>query len=212
MAASFQAKQFMAKKPIAKRSTVKHAPQQSAGQIRIIGGKWRGRKLPVPDSPGLRPTTDRVRETLFNWLAPIIQGARCLDCFAGSGALGLEALSRYAHEAVLLEADRHVATQLSSNLTLLNAENGQVVNTNSLQWLAQPGQPFDLVFLDPPFRKGLLAETIDLLEKFNWLAADAWIYVEAEAESTAAYVPASWQLHREKIAGQVTYRLYTLRP
>ncbi|WP_145580143.1 16S rRNA (guanine(966)-N(2))-methyltransferase [Yersinia vastinensis] len=195
----------MAKRPTAK---AKQASSQSAGQIRIIGGKWRGRKLPVPDSPGLRPTTDRVRETLFNWLAPMIQGARCLDCFAGSGALGLEALSRYAGEAILLEADRHVAKQLSSNLTLLSAENGQVVNTNSLQWLAQPGQPFDLVFLDPPFRQGLLAETINLLEQFNWLTADAWIYVEAEAESAAADVPTSWQLHREKIAGQVAYRLY----
>ncbi|AHM76267.2 16S rRNA (guanine(966)-N(2))-methyltransferase [Yersinia hibernica] len=198
----------MAKRPIAK---AKQATQASAGQIRIIGGKWRGRKLPVPDSPGLRPTTDRVRETLFNWLAPMIQGARCLDCFAGSGALGLEALSRYAGEAILLEADRHVAKQLSSNLALLHADNGQVVNTNSLQWLAQPGQPFDLVFLDPPFRKGLLTDTINLLEQFNWLTTDAWIYVEAEAESTAADVPASWQLHREKIAGQVAYRLYIRR-
>uniref|UniRef100_UPI0004CEB7A0 16S rRNA (guanine(966)-N(2))-methyltransferase n=1 Tax=Yersinia pestis TaxID=632 RepID=UPI0004CEB7A0 len=187
----------MAKQPIAKRSIVKKASPQSAGQIRIIGGKWRGRKLPVPDSPGLRPTTDRVRETLFNWLAPMIQGARCLDCFAGSGALGLEALSRYASETTLLEADRQVAKQLSDNLTLLKAENGQVVNTNSLQWLAQPGQPFNLVFLDPPFRKGLLAETINLLEQFNWLAADAWIYVEAEAESAVADVPANWLLHRE---------------
>ncbi|WP_408064653.1 16S rRNA (guanine(966)-N(2))-methyltransferase [Yersinia pseudotuberculosis] len=198
----------MAKQPIAKRSIVKKTSPQSAGQIRIIGGKWRGRKLPVPDSPGLRPTTDRVRETLFNWLAPMIQGARCLDCFAGSGALGLEALSRYASEATLLEADRQVAKQLSDNLTLLKAENGQVVNTNSLQWLAQPGQPFNLVFLDPPFRRGLLAETINLLEQFNWLAADAWIYVEAEAESAVADVPANWLLHREKIAGQVAYRLF----
>ncbi|CNH97672.1 16S rRNA m(2)G966-methyltransferase [Yersinia thracica] len=195
----------MAKRPIVK---AKQAPQQSAGQIRIIGGKWRGRKLPVPVSPGLRPTTDRVRETLFNWLAPMIQGARCLDCFAGSGALGLEALSRYAGVAILLEADRYVAKQLSNNLTLLSATNGQVVNTNSLQWLTQPGQPFDLVFLDPPFRKGLLAETINLLEQFNWLTADAWIYIEAEAESAATDVPANWQLHREKIAGQVAYRLY----
>ncbi|CNI23256.1 16S rRNA m(2)G966-methyltransferase [Yersinia aldovae] len=203
----------MAKRPIAtqsttKRSTAKQSSSQSAGQIRIIGGKWRGRKLPVPDSPGLRPTTDRVRETLFNWLAPMIQGVRCLDCFAGSGALGLEALSRYANEAVLLEADRNVTKQLSSNLTLLQAENGLVVNTNSLQWLAEPGQPFDLVFLDPPFRKGLLAETITLLEQHNWLTDEAWIYVEAEAESAATDVPASWQLHREKIAGQVAYRLY----
>jgi len=189
------------------RASAKKPPQAAAGQIRIIGGQWRGRKLPVPNSPGLRPTTDRVRETLFNWLAPVIQGARCLDCFAGSGALGLEALSRYAGSATLLEFERPVAQQLEKNLALLQGK-GTVVNTNTLGWLAGNGQPFDVVFLDPPFRKGLLAETVTLLEQQGWLADEAWIYVEAEAESAAADVPANWQLHREKVAGQVAYRLY----
>ncbi|MDT3253314.1 16S rRNA (guanine(966)-N(2))-methyltransferase [Serratia sp. root2] len=189
------------------RASAKKPPQAAAGQIRIIGGQWRGRKLPVPNSPGLRPTTDRVRETLFNWLAPVIQGARCLDCFAGSGALGLEALSRYAGSATLLEFERPVAQQLEKNLALLQGK-GTVVNTNTLHWLAGNGQPFDVVFLDPPFRKGLLAETVTLLEQQGWLADEAWIYVEAEAESAAADVPANWQLHREKVAGQVAYRLY----
>ncbi|VEA61393.1 Ribosomal RNA small subunit methyltransferase D [Serratia plymuthica] len=189
------------------RASAKKPPQAAAGQIRIIGGQWRGRKLPVPSSPGLRPTTDRVRETLFNWLAPVIQGARCLDCFAGSGALGLEALSRYAGSATLLEFERPVAQQLEKNLALLQGK-GTVVNTNTLNWLAGNGQPFDVVFLDPPFRKGLLAETVTLLERQGWLANEAWIYVEAEAESAAADVPANWQLHREKVAGQVAYRLY----
>ncbi|HFD3888338.1 16S rRNA (guanine(966)-N(2))-methyltransferase [Serratia marcescens] len=189
------------------RAAAKKPPQAAAGQIRIIGGQWRGRKLPVPNSPGLRPTTDRVRETLFNWLAPVIQGARCLDCFAGSGALGLEALSRYAGSATLLEFERPVAQQLEKNLALLQGK-GVVINTNALSWLAGEGQPFDVVFLDPPFRKGLLAETALLLEQRGWLADEAWIYVEAEAESAAADVPASWQLHREKVAGQVAYRLY----
>ncbi|AGP42581.1 16S rRNA (guanine(966)-N(2))-methyltransferase [Serratia plymuthica] len=189
------------------RASAKKPPQAAAGQIRIIGGQWRGRKLPVPNSPGLRPTTDRVRETLFNWLAPVIQGARCLDCFAGSGALGLEALSRYAGSATLLEFERPVAQQLEKNLALLQGK-GTVVNTNALSWLAGNGQPFDVVFLDPPFRKGLLAETVTLLEQQGWLADEAWIYVEAEAESAAADVPANWQLHREKVAGQVAYRLY----
>jgi len=186
----------------------KKPPTQPAGQIRIIGGKWRGRKLPVPHSPGLRPTTDRVRETLFNWLAPVIQGARCLDAFAGSGALGLEALSRYAATVTLLEYQRPVAQQLSKNLALLDASGGEVVQTNALQWLAQTGQPYDVVFLDPPFRQGLLANTLTLLEEQGWLADEAWIYVEAEAESAATEVPSQWQLHREKIAGQVAYRLY----
>ena len=189
------------------RASAKKPPQAAAGQIRIIGGQWRGRKLPVPNSPGLRPTTDRVRETLFNWLAPVIQGARCLDCFAGSGALGLEALSRYAGSVTLLEFERPVAQQLEKNLALLQGK-GNVVNTNALNWLASNAQPFDVVFLDPPFRKGLLAETVTLLEQQGWLADEAWIYVEAEAESAAADVPANWQLHREKVAGQVAYRLY----
>ncbi|MCA5920761.1 16S rRNA (guanine(966)-N(2))-methyltransferase [Pectobacterium brasiliense] len=180
----------------------------AAGQIRIIGGQWRGRKLPVPDSPGLRPTTDRVRETLFNWLAPVIQQARCLDCFAGSGALGLEALSRYAAHATLLEMERAVAQQLTQNLALLRAENAEVVNTDTLSWLAKSGTPFDVVFLDPPFRKELLNNTLALLEQQGWLAPDAWIYVETEAENAQLTIPENWQLHREKIAGQVAYRLY----
>lgn len=179
-----------------------------AGQIRLIGGQWRGRKLPVPDSAGLRPTTDRVRETLFNWLAPDIRQARCLDCFAGSGALGLEALSRYAASATLLELERPVAQQLEKNLRTLGASQGKVIQTNTLSWLAQTGEPYDVVFIDPPFRKGLLLETLTLLEQNGWLAADALIYVESEVEHGAPPVPVHWHLHREKIAGQVAYRLY----
>ena len=179
-----------------------------SGQIRIIGGQWRGRKLPVPDSPGLRPTTDRVRETLFNWLAPSMVDARCLDCFAGSGALGLEALSRYAGSATLLEMERQVAQQLQKNLATLKATHGKVVNTNTLAFLNQTGTPHDIVFVDPPFRKGLLEETLHLLESNGWLANDALIYVESEVENGLPPVPASWDLHREKIAGQVAYRLY----
>ncbi|WP_426607713.1 16S rRNA (guanine(966)-N(2))-methyltransferase [Pantoea anthophila] len=178
------------------------------GQIRIIGGQWRGRKLPVPDSAGLRPTTDRVRETLFNWLAPVLPEARCLDCFAGSGALGLEALSRYAGSATLLELERPVAQQLTKNLQTLRASNGTVIQTNTLNWLAQPGEPFDVVFIDPPFRQGLLAQTLQLLEQNHWLADQALIYVESEVENGAPPVPPAWALYREKIAGQVAYRLY----
>ncbi|AIR64278.1 16S rRNA (guanine(966)-N(2))-methyltransferase [Cedecea neteri] len=184
-------------------------PQSSgSGQIRIIGGQWRGRKLPVPDSPGLRPTTDRVRETLFNWLAPSMVDAHCLDCFAGSGALGLEALSRYAASATLIEMDRAVSQQLQKNLATLKASNGKVLNANTLNVLAQPGTPHNVVFVDPPFRKGLLDETLSLLEKNGWLTDDALIYVESEVENGLPAVPASWALHREKVAGQVAYRLF----
>lgn len=187
---------------------MKKTSSAASGQIRLIGGQWRGRKLPVPDSPGLRPTTDRVRETLFNWLAPSMVDARCLDCFAGSGALGLEALSRYAARATLLEMERGVAQQLQKNLATLKAGNAQVVNTNTLAFLAQSGTPHDIVFVDPPFRKGLLEETLTLLESNGWLADDALIYVESEVENGLPPVPASWLLHREKVAGQVAYRLY----
>lgn len=187
---------------------MKKPNHSGSGQIRIIGGQWRGRKLPVPDSPGLRPTTDRVRETLFNWLAPQMVDARCLDCFAGSGALGLEALSRYAASATLLEMERAVAQQLQKNLATLKAGNGNVVNTNTLTFLAGAGTPHDVVFIDPPFRKGLLEETLRLLENNGWLADDALIYVESEVENGLPPVPANWTLHREKVAGQVAYRLY----
>lgn len=189
---------------------MKKPTSSGSGQIRIIGGQWRGRKLPVPDSPGLRPTTDRVRETLFNWLAPYMVDARCLDCFAGSGALGLEALSRYAAKATLLEMERGVAQQLQKNLATLKAGNAQVVNTNTLNYLNQPGEPYDIVFVDPPFRKGLLEETLTLLQTQNWLARDAMVYVESEVENGLPPVPASWRLHREKVAGQVAYRLYSI--
>ncbi|EOY5422590.1 16S rRNA (guanine(966)-N(2))-methyltransferase [Cronobacter dublinensis] len=187
---------------------MKKPTSSGSGQIRIIGGQWRGRKLPVPDSPGLRPTTDRVRETLFNWLAPYLVGARCLDCFAGSGALGLEALSRYAASATLLEMERGVAQQLQKNLATLKSSAGKVVNTNTLNFLSQSGEPHDIVFVDPPFRKGLLEEILTLLETRGWLAPQALIYVESEVENGLPPVPASWQLHREKVAGQVAYRLY----
>ena len=179
-----------------------------AGQIRIIGGQWRGRKLPVPESAGLRPTTDRVRETLFNWLAADLPQARCLDCFAGSGALGIEALSRYAGHVTLVELEPQVARQLTGNLRTLNSSAGQVIQADTLRWLGTPGQPYDIVFIDPPFRKGLLAQTITLLDTGGWLASNALIYIECEVEQGAPQVPASWQLHREKVAGQVAYRLY----
>jgi 16S rRNA (guanine966-N2)-methyltransferase len=197
----------MSKKPQPYKADHK-TNQNSIGQIRIIGGQWRGRKLPVPNSPGLRPTTDRVRETLFNWLAPVLHEAKCLDCFAGSGALGFEALSRYAGKTVFLETEKAIAQQLQKNLDLLKSAQGEIIYTNALNWLAQSGTPFDVVFLDPPFRCNLLPQTFTLLEDRGWLADEAWIYVEAETEHSSLEVPVNWHLHREKTAGQVAYRLY----
>ncbi|CUX97229.1 16S rRNA (guanine(966)-N(2))-methyltransferase [Candidatus Hoaglandella endobia] len=179
-----------------------------AGQIRIIGGRWRGRKLPLPYSQDLRPTTNRVRETLFNWLAPVIHGKHCLDCFAGSGALGLEAISRAAASVILLEQDLTVSAQLAKNLKLLQAYQAQLITANSLRWLEQPSTAFDVVFIDPPFRQGMIERTVALLEKHRHLANEAWIYIEQAIDSAETIVPANWQLYKKKVAGQVAYRLY----
>ncbi|MCL1112154.1 MULTISPECIES: 16S rRNA (guanine(966)-N(2))-methyltransferase RsmD [Shewanella] len=181
----------------------------SSGQVRIISGQWRSRKLPIHDLEGLRPTTDRVRETLFNWIASDVRGARVLDCFAGSGALSLEALSRYAEFATMIELQKDAANQLKQNLTTLQCQHADVINGDSLQVLAKGTQNgFDIVFIDPPFRKELAAKAIDLLMTHHWLNNNALIYVETESEITALPVPASWVPLKEKQAGQVTYRLY----
>ncbi|WP_330961527.1 16S rRNA (guanine(966)-N(2))-methyltransferase RsmD [Photobacterium sp. 53610] len=178
------------------------------GFVRIISGRWRGRKLPVHDVAGLRPTTDRVKETVFNWLAPEIHGARCLDLFAGSGSLGLEALSRGADHLTLLELDSKAASQLKRNLDTLGTTQATLHQTDTLTYLANPGTAFDLVFIDPPFRRDMLSDVFRLLESNGWLAPEALIYLEAEKELGLPDTPEHWQLLKEKTAGQVSYRLY----
>ncbi|TKB46240.1 16S rRNA (guanine(966)-N(2))-methyltransferase RsmD [Ferrimonas sediminicola] len=184
------------------------SPQGGSGQVRIISGRFRGRKLPVADLQGLRPTTDRVRETLFNWLQGDTQDAKVLDCFAGSGALGLEALSRYAASVTLMELDKGAANQLKRNLATLGADNAKVIQGDSRTLLLQGGEPQDLVFVDPPFRQGLVAPVLELLEQGNWLTNRALIYVETESELGLEGVPPHWTLLKEKVAGQVAYRLF----
>lgn len=179
----------------------------ASGSIRIIAGKHKGRKLPVLAAEGLRPTTDRVKETLFNWLMPYIHGANCLDCFAGAGSLGFEALSRGAANVHLIELNKEAAKQLSANKQLLKSDDIVVCNTDTLAFLkTQTPMPFDVIFIDPPFRQNLISQTSELLNK-GWLSEQALIYVEMEAESDQA-LPGNWQLLKEKIAGQVAYRLY----
>ncbi|CAH0534750.1 Ribosomal RNA small subunit methyltransferase D [Vibrio stylophorae] len=189
------------------RSAPRAASQKPTGQIRIIAGQWRGRKLPVHDAQGLRPTTDRVKETLFNWLMQKVRGARCLDLFAGSGGLGFEALSRYASEVDFVEKESLAANQLKQNLASLKCEQGRVHHTDALQFLQQPAKPYDLVFLDPPFHQNLLADALALLQQSGWLHEGSWIYIETERD-LALTLPAHWHCHRDKTAGQVHYRLY----
>jgi 16S rRNA (guanine966-N2)-methyltransferase len=179
------------------------------GQLRIIGGEWRSRRLSFPDGPGLRPTPDRVRETLFNWLAPYVAGAKVLDAFAGSGAIYLEALSRGAETAVALDNNPAAIASLKQNLETLRCAKGQVLQSDALRYLQNPATTaFDLVFLDPPFHQNLLVETCALLEQNQWLAERAWIYTESETPPSSLQLPSTWRLHREKKAGQVYYALW----
>lgn len=180
---------------------------KSRNQLRIIGGQWRGRKLSFPEVPGLRPTPDRVRETLFNWLAPVISGARCLDLFAGSGALGLEALSRGAAQVVLLDNQTAVVKQLCANLALLQTAAAEVIKDEALAYLRGPATAFDVVFLDPPYQTDWLPGCIELLEQGGWLTAHAWIYLEAPAKAGLPKLPENWRVSRSKTAGEVGYHL-----
>ena len=179
------------------------------GQLRIIAGQWRSRQFNFPMAAGLRPTPNRVRETLFNWLAPYVEGAKVLDLFAGSGALVLEALSRGAGSALALDLNPAAINSLRSHLQTLGCDNGQLLNTDALRYLEQqPATAFDLVFLDPPFNQNLPQAACTLLEEKGWLAADAWIYTESENPPSSLGLPGNWRLHREQKAGQVHYALW----
>lgn len=181
------------------------------GAVRIIGGHLRGSKLAVADSAGLRPTPDRVRETLFNWLQPVIAGAHCLDLFAGSGALGIEALSRGAAGATFVERDPVLAAALRDNLARLRQDAARVDCADALELLATaPAHACDLVFIDPPFAADLWTAVADRLERSAWLAPQAWIYVESPADAQLS-LPARWLPHRESRAGQVRHALYRRR-
>ena len=177
------------------------------GSVRIIAGHWRGTRLPVPDRPGLRPTSDRVRETLFNWLQPVLPGARVLDLFAGSGALGLEAASRGAARVQLVEADPQLAQALAAAAARLDGEGGVTVRRgDALAFLREDaGERWDIAFVDPPFAADLWPAVLALLP--TRLSADAWLYVESPA-GHAPDLPADWALHRESTTRDVRYALY----
>lgn len=179
----------------------------AAGKVRIIGGRWRGTRLIVPDLPGLRPTSDRVRETLFNWLMPMLPGARVLDVFAGSGALGLEALSRGAASATLVERDPQLAGALRTLVARLpGGDAANVVQADALAWLpTQPEAAFDLALVDPPFSAELWTRVLPAVAAR--LKPEAWLYVEAPHDA-AAEPPAPWRLHREGRTREVRYALY----
>lgn len=178
-----------------------------SGRLRIVAGKWRSRLLPIADEPGLRPTSERIRETLFNWLAPLIEGSRCLDLFAGSGALGLEALSRGAREVVFVERSTRAARVLEESLASLGASGVEIHKIDALEYLRREPEAFDIVFLDPPFDADLGGDLCRLLSERGWLAPGARVYLEQDRNRPIPELPEGWTVHREKTAGQVRYAL-----
>lgn len=183
------------------------------GHLRIIAGLWRGRKLSFLEREGLRPTTDRVRETLFNWLQMDLSGSRCLDLFAGSGALGLEAASRGASKVVMVDNDQTTINRLQKNVTLLAAEQVEVICDDAVSFLRGCNQVFDLVFIDPPYRSDLIAPCCELLESEQCLSDHAKIYIECDASNDLSKkigeFPGNWRCLKRKTAGQVGYHLFT---
>ncbi|MBM4221222.1 MAG: 16S rRNA (guanine(966)-N(2))-methyltransferase RsmD [Gammaproteobacteria bacterium] len=187
------------------------------GSVRIIGGEWRGRRIEVAPGPGIRPTPDRVRETLFNWLAPVLPGMHCLDLYAGTGVLGLEALSRGAAACWFVEQDADAARPLEAVLERLAGAGsaqgharGRVLRADARRWLAgPPPRNFDLVFLDPPYQADELGNLCTLLAR-GWLAPHAWVYLETSRNKALPALPEGWQLHREREAGEVRFALARL--
>ncbi len=181
---------------------------KQSGVVRLIAGKWRGRKLNFPDCDGLRPTPDRVRETIFNWLQSDMGDAQCLDLFAGSGALGFEAASRGAERVTLIESNPEATLQLQLNSRILSAVNCRVENTTAQQFLAANSMQYDIVFIDPPYQADFLQEVANQLVETNALKDRAKIYLECSSKEDLPRYPDHWQLIKDKKAGEVRYCLF----
>ena len=177
--------------------------------LRIIGGQWRGRKFQFPAVEHLRPTPDRVRETLFNWLMPVIKGATCVDLFCGSGALGLEALSRGASRVTFVDKNKQAIKVLSDTCKQIGTADAEFYSGDALTYLGSSPARIDIVFIDPPYDLDLQAQVANLLETSGCLNPSAWIYIEHDGQLDEQELPATWTKHREKVAGQVHYVLYT---
>ena len=186
---------------------------KAPGNVRIIAGEWRGRRIDIAAGADIRPTPDRVRETLFNWLAPVLPGMRCLDLYAGTGVLDLEALSRGAAGSWFVEQDVAAARALEATLVRFGGQGqdkGRVIRADARRWLAGPVPgSFELVFLDPPYAEDELGNLCTLLAR-GWLAPQAWVYLETSRKNALPELPEGWQVHREREAGEVRYALARL--
>lgn len=193
-----------------RQNKAKQKGQQSSGSVRIISGLWKGRKLKVTEAQGLRPTTDRVKETLFNWLMFEVANARVLDCFAGSGSLSFEAASRGASKVEMLELNPAACASLRNNIQQLNAiEQISVQQTDAMSYTQNPcQQPFDIIFIDPPFRKNMLPSICNNLTKQGFIQSGTLIYIEHETELPQLELPEHWRMLKSAKAGQSQYNLY----
>ena len=176
-------------------------------QVRIIGGLWRGQKIDFPDYPGLRPTSDRVKETLFNWLSPTIVNATCLDLFSGSGALGFEALSRGAKKVTFIDSLYPIIQAIRKNAKKLNVTNAHFMHGTIPHLVLDTINTYDIVFVDPPFKQGLINPSICWLEQHHYLSPNALIYIERAIDDEPINMPSNWHTLREKKAGMVSYSL-----
>ena len=182
--------------------------KRSTGTLRIIGGRWRSRHITFPDAPGLRPTQDRVRETLFNWLQPYIEGASCLDLFAGSGALGFEALSRGAKQVSFIDNHKEAIAAIETNAKKLEAENIEIFLGESPNRIPSLSfAPYDIVFLDPPFHQNLLSTSAQWLEQSGYLNNEAYIYAEAEKRTATLPIPSTWSIQKNAKTASMEYYL-----
>ncbi len=190
-------------------SRLRKKSEMKQGKVRIIGGDWRGRKLPVLSLNGLRPTSDRVRETLFNWLQYEVAGAKCLDMFAGTGALGLEALSRGAETVTFLDNTTSVVKQLRQNLDTLHVDKARVIQDDSLKWVIQEQHlSFDIIFVDPPFHSHLMQPAVDALFLGGCIAKQGCLYLEQEKTLPWPVLPNGWKIFREKTTSQVRFGVF----
>ena len=203
-------KQKLSKQKLSKQNSNTRKKDKKTSQLRIIGGQWRGRKLAIADIPGLRPTGDRIRETLFNWLMADIKGSHCLDLFAGSGALGFESLSRGADHATLLETHPTATQQLRKHCQQFDATNATIIQQDAITWLANHSikpHSINIAFIDPPFADNLWQACLEQVNQSHILSHRGLIYIEMPKEKSIS-PPKQWQLHREKTAGDICYRLY----
>lgn len=193
-----------------RKVSVKNPNNKGRCQFRIIGGQWRGRKLSFPDAPGLRPTPDRVRETVFNWLADKLNGAECLDLFCGSGAMGLEALSRGAKRVHFVDSNPEAVAAVNHHLQMLPNASGRAISANLPEGLPLMQEGFGLVFLDPPYAEAakLISGSVERLLSGKLLRPEAWLYAENASIDPPPLLPGEFTLHRQKTAGQVRYSLF----